>query len=81
MDFSRTPYDLTDSVKTFADLYEAWTKQYFPKIKNSSIRTVTSTYEYCSGLYTMPIRKFGPGHIRDAMEQGFVIPKTGKDKG
>ena len=45
------------------------------------MRTVTSAYAYCSGLYDMPVRKIGPGHIRDAMEQGYVIPTTGKDKG
>ena len=81
-DFSRTPYDITNSVKTFADLYEAWSKYYFSTLKgDSSMRTVTSAYAYCSGLYDMPVRKIGPGHIRDAMEQGYVIPTTGKDKG
>ena len=44
-DFSRTPYELTSTVKTFADLYEVWSKYY------------------------------------DAMEQGYVIPTMGKDKG
>ena len=29
----------------------------------------------------MSIRMIGPGHIRDAMETGYVIPTTGKDKG
>lgn len=81
-DFSRTPYDITNSVKTFADLYEAWSKYYFSTLKgDSSMRTVTSAYAYCSGLYDMPVRKIGPGHIRDAMEQGYVIPTTGKNKG
>ncbi len=81
-DFSRTPYDITNSVKTFADLYEAWSKYYFSTLKGgSSMRTVTSAYAYCGGLYDMPVRKIGPGHIRDAMEQGYVIPTTGKDKG
>ena len=45
------------------------------------MRTVTSAYAYCSGLYDMPIRNIGPGHIKDAMEQGYVIPTMGKDKG
>lgn len=29
----------------------------------------------------MPVRKISPDHIRDDMEQGFIIPTTGKDKG
>ncbi|MBE5951703.1 MAG: hypothetical protein E7260_08955 [Lachnospiraceae bacterium] len=31
------------------------------------MRTVTSAYAYCSGLYDMSIRNIGPGHIKDAM--------------
>ena len=51
-DFSRTPYDITNSVKTFTDLYEAWSKYYFSTLKgDGSMRTVTSAYAYCSGLY------------------------------
>ena len=81
-DFSRTPYDVTNSVKTFADLYDAWSKSYFATLKGgSSIRTITCAYAYCSGLYAMPVRKIGPGHIKDAMENGYVIVTTGKDKG
>ena len=41
MDFSRTPYELTSTVKTFADLYEVWSKYYFSTLKGeSSMRTV-----------------------------------------
>lgn len=44
-DFSRTPYDITNSVKIFADLYEALSKYYFSTLKgDSSMRTVTSAY-------------------------------------
>ena len=82
LSYSRAPYDLTDRVKTFSDLYEAWSERYFASLNSeSSKRTVTSAYAYCSGLYDMPIRMIGPGHIRDAMETGYVIPTTGKDKG
>lgn len=82
LDFSRTPYDLSGEVKTFSDLYEAWSESYFASLSGkSSERTITSAYAYCSGLYDMPIRQIGPGHIRDAMEKGFIIPTMGKDKG
>lgn len=82
MDYSRTPYDLSCKIKTFSDLYEVWSEQYFASLSGeSSKRTITSAYAYCSGLYDMPIRQIGPGHIRDAMKKGFVIPKTGKEKG
>ena len=82
MEYTKTPYELSNSIKTFADLYEVWSKHYFATLKgDSSCRTIISAYAYCSGLYEMPIRKIGPGHIKDAMEQGYVIPTMGKDKG
>ncbi len=81
LDFVRTPYDITESVKTFSDLYKVWSEDYFSTLQPSSTRTISSAYEYCNGLYEMPIRKIGPGHIRDAMKKGYVIPNTGKDKG
>ncbi|MBR3607571.1 MAG: tyrosine-type recombinase/integrase [Lachnospiraceae bacterium] len=48
---------------------------------DSSIRTVTSAYAYCSGLYYMKIRQIGAGHIKDAMNHGYVIETRGKNKG
>ncbi len=82
LDYSRTPYDISNTVKTFDDLYRVWSEYYFSTLKgNSSIRTIICAYEYCSGLYAMPIRKIAPGCIKDCMQQGYIIPSTGKDKG
>lgn len=81
-EYNRTPYDLSNKVSTFQELYKAWSSEYFPKLTNeSSIRTVTSAYAYCSGLYNMKIRQIGVGHIKDAMNYGYVIEKRGKNKG
>lgn len=65
-EFSKNPYDISLSVKTFADLYNVWSKQYFDSLQGeNSVRTITSAYAYCSDLYNMPIRNIGPGHIKD----------------
>lgn len=38
-------------VITFKDSYEKWSDAYFSKLSNdSSIRTITSAYEYCRKL-------------------------------
>lgn len=81
-EFFDAPYELNSKVKTFSDLYDVWFEDYMNKLKSkSSIRTIKSTYRYCSGLYNMDIRKIGLGHIKDAMYHGFVIEQSGKNKG
>lgn len=81
-EYNRTPYDLSSKISTFQDLYKAWSAEYFETLSSdSSIRTVTSAYAYCSGLYYMKIRQIGAGHIKDAMNHGYVIETRGKNKG
>ena len=81
-EYNRTPYDLSSKISTFQDLYEVWSEEYFKTLtSHSSIRTITSAYAYCSGLYHMKIRQIGAGHIKDAMNHGYIIETRGKNKG
>lgn len=82
LDYDANPFNLAASVYTFEDLYHKWFPYYTAGLKSeSSKRTITSTYEYCSQIYKMPIREIGPGHIKDVMQQGYIIIPNGKDKG
>lgn len=81
-EYNRCPLDLESKVETVEDLYNEWSKGYFEKLKgDSSVRTITSAWKYCTGIYNMPLKKLNTGHIRDIMDSGFVIVETGKDKG
>lgn len=81
-EYLRNPYDLNSSIVTFQDLYQAWSAEYFQTLSSSSsIRTVTSAYAYCGRLYQMRIREIGIGHIKDAMNSGYVYETRGKNKG
>ena len=81
-EYNRTPYDLSSKISTFQDLYKAWSAEYFETLSSaSSVRTITAAYAYCGGLYYMKIRQIGAGHIKDAMNHGYVIEKRGKNKG
>lgn len=80
--YNSSPYDLTTKVKTVGDLYAIWQPEYCSKLKNdSSVRTITSTWEYCKDISNMPLNRLGAGHIKDIMDKGYVIVKTGKHKG
>lgn len=82
VEYNESPYDLSLKVITFKDLYEKWSDAYFSKLSgDSSIRTITSAYEYCRKLDNMKLKDIGTGHLKDCMETGYVIVKTGKNKG
>ena len=77
------PYDVKNRNMTFEEVYKEWYDEYTRKKckESSSQRTVEAAYKYCSGLYKMRIRDVRPYHMKECMEQGFVIIDRGKDKG
>lgn len=67
---------------TFTELYEKWFERYQRGLKSeSSARTITCAYAYCSSLYDMKIVNIGAGHIKDVMNDGYIIEEKGKNKG
>lgn len=79
--YNASPYDLSNKVITFEDLYQEWSTKYFRTISESAARTVVAAYRYCSGLYNMKIRQINIGHLQDCMEEGYIIVDRGRDKG
>lgn len=81
VEYNRKPYDLDPDI-TLQELYDRWTVTYFKSLKaESSQRTITSAWAYCSSLYKMRVKDVRARHIKGCMEDGFVIGKTGKKKG
>lgn len=80
VEYNRNPYDL-DSDLTVKELYEKWTNEYFKKISESSARTITSAWAYCSSIYNMRAKDVRARHIKGCMENGFRIETRGKKKG
>lgn len=81
VDYNRNPYDLKDDI-TVAELYEKWTDAYFRTlVSESSIRTITSAWAYCSSVYDMRARDVRARHIKGCMEEGYRIETKGKNKG
>ena len=79
--FLLNPFDVSSKIISFGDLYEAWFGEYVKTLKSdSSIRTISSTYKYCKDIVDMPIRKIGPGHLKDLINNAYIIEKTGEKK-
>ena len=81
VEYNRNPYDLASDL-TVSELYEKWTDYYFQTLKSdSSKRTVTSAWAYCSSIYNMRAKDVRARHMKGCMEDGFIIGKVGKRKG
>lgn len=73
--YNRNPYDLNDDISV-KELYERWTDAYFKTLKSeSSTRTITSAWAYCSSIYDMRAKDIRARHIKGCMDEGTAIIK------
>ena len=77
IEYDSSPLDISSNIKTFEDLYLAWSSDYFEHISPTAVRSVKSAYNYCSMAYNLEIKKIGPGHIKDMMENASRIDDKG----
>lgn len=81
LEYHKNPYDLSPGL-TVEELYEKWSETYFKTLNSeTSIRTVTSAWNYCSILYKMKVSDLRARHIKGCIEDGYRIETTGKNKG
>lgn len=76
--YNKNPYDLESTI-TVKQLYEKWSEKYFKSLKSdSSIRTITSAWSYCSSIYNMRVADLRTRHIKNCMDNGTAIIKGRK---
>ena len=74
--YNKNPYDLEPDISV-AELYDLWSEEYFSSLtSNSSSRTITSAWAYCSSIYNMRAKDVRARHIKGCMENGTVNGKT-----
>jgi integrase len=55
------------------ELYEKWSEEYFKTLKSdSSSRTITAAWAYCSSIYDMRASDVRVRHLKGCMDDGFV---------
>lgn len=75
VEYNKNPYDLESTI-TVKELYERWSKEYFKSFQSeSSCRTITSAWSYCSAVYNMRACDIRARHIKGCMEEGVAIIK------
>lgn len=68
VEYHKNPYDLEDDI-TVGELYDKWTEAYFKTLKSeSSIRTITSSWQYCAQLRKMRAKDVRAHHLKDCID-------------
>lgn len=79
-EYSKNPYNLDDNISV-KELYEKWSGSYFPQVKETAVRTITSVWAYCSSIENMRAKDIRARHIKGVMDNGYRIEYRGKNKG
>lgn len=75
VEYNKNPYDLDKSI-TVKELYDKWSEEYFKTLKSdSSKRTITSAWAYCSSVYDMRAKDLRARHVKYCMDEGKAIIK------
>ena len=75
--YNSSPYDIQTNSVTFEDVYELWSKDYFPTLSTmSSVRTVQAAYKYCTPLYKMRMKDIRVEHLEGTIRDADVGSAT-----
>lgn len=72
VEYNKCPYDLNEDI-LLKELYDKWSDEYFKNIADSSKRTITVAWSYCSELYHMRVKDVRSRHIKGVMENGTMV--------
>lgn len=71
LEYNRNPYELDSVGMTVKELYEKWFEEYRKTLKSeSSERTITSAWGYCSSVYNVPVKSLRARHIKGVIDNG-----------
>lgn len=81
VEYHKHPADFAKTATT-SEVYKRWLAEYQKDLKNdSSLRTITSAWAYCSSVYSMPFSDVRARHIKYCITDGSIIVPNGKNKG
>lgn len=68
-DYNRAPFNLDYAKVTFREVYELWSKDAFPKMKDGVVSVHRSTFNaHCTALYDLPYRKIRQHDFQDVID-------------
>lgn len=67
LEYNKNPYDLA-KLMTVEELYEEWSKWYFPVLSPSAIENHTTAWNYCTAIYSTKVVEVRVRNIRDVID-------------
>lgn len=66
-DYNKNPYGLSQDI-TFAELYEKWSAEHFPKVSESNCKGYRASYKACEDLHPMKIVDIKISHLQSIID-------------
>lgn len=80
VEYNRNPYDLEPAM-LMKELFDRWFAEYQPTLRSeSSVRTITSAWAYCTGIYDMRVMDVRARHIKGVIDNGCIEQPDGSLK-
>ncbi len=66
--YHQNPYDLEASTITFAEIYDKWSAEHFPKVSQSNVQGYNAAYKLCGPLYDMRFVEIKRTHLQGIVD-------------
>lgn len=75
VEYNRNPFDFKENI-TMDELFKRWFKEYKEEgLDITTYNTAHRSWDYCSSVYTLPVKDLKIRHIRYCIDEGFVVEK------
>ncbi len=66
--YHQNPYDMDSNKITFAEVFEKWSAEHYPKISKSNINGYNASYKLCEMLYSMQFSDIRKSHLQGIVD-------------
>jgi integrase len=66
--FNSNPYDMDANKITFAEVFDKWSSEHYPKISKSNVNGYNASYKLCATLYDMRFNDIKKSHLQNVID-------------
>lgn len=66
--YNENPYDIDANKITFAEVYEKWSKEHFPKISRSNVQGYSASFKICDSIASMKFNDIRKSHLQNVVD-------------
>lgn len=66
--FNENPYDLDANKVTFAEVFEKWSAEHYPKVSQSNVHGYNASFKLCDSIKNMKFNDIRKSHLQGAID-------------